>query len=85
MAYFRNSRFLRSMWSGPAYSRRLCEAVLTWGFTDAHSWIPDFTKGVMGAATVFDESYHRGDARRLERALNEVVPNPRSTMSGKMS
>lgn len=33
-----------------------CEAFLSWGFTDAHSWIPDFFPGY-GSALYFDEKY----------------------------
>ena len=33
-----------------------CTALVTWGFTDAHSWIPGFRPG-WGAALPFDEQY----------------------------
>jgi endo-1,4-beta-xylanase len=33
-----------------------CKAVVTWGFTDRHSWVPGFFLGE-GAALPFDESY----------------------------
>ncbi len=33
-----------------------CKAFLTWGFTDAHSWVPGFYGGY-GAALPFDENY----------------------------
>ncbi len=33
-----------------------CTAIQTWGFTDKHSWIPNFYKGY-GAALPFDKSY----------------------------
>jgi endo-1,4-beta-xylanase len=33
-----------------------CKAILTWGFTDRHSWIPGFFSGY-GAALPFDEDY----------------------------
>jgi endo-1,4-beta-xylanase len=33
-----------------------CKAILTWGFTDKHSWVPGFFSGE-GAALPFDESY----------------------------
>jgi endo-1,4-beta-xylanase len=34
---------------------RSCTAFVTWGFTDAHSWVPSFFPG-LGAALPFDES-----------------------------
>lgn len=34
----------------------LCKAFQTWGFTDAHSWIPGSYSG-FGAALIFDEGY----------------------------
>jgi len=50
------------------------DAVLTWGFTDKHSWIPRFFKGE-GAALPFDAKYKRKPAYKamkteLARALN---------------
>jgi endo-1,4-beta-xylanase len=33
-----------------------CRAIVTWGFTDKHSWVPGFFSGE-GAALPFDESY----------------------------
>jgi endo-1,4-beta-xylanase len=33
-----------------------CTAIQTWGFTDKHSWIPQFYKGY-GAALPFDKNY----------------------------
>jgi endo-1,4-beta-xylanase len=33
------------------------KALLTWGFTDKHSWIPGFSKGKNGDALVFDAQY----------------------------
>lgn len=35
---------------------RRCVGVTTWGFTDRHSWIPDWFEG-QGAALPFDEQY----------------------------
>ncbi len=34
-----------------------CRTYVMWGFTDAHSWVPDFFANT-GAALVFDEQYH---------------------------
>jgi len=34
-----------------------CTALLTWGFTDKHSWIPSFHDGKYGHALLFDENY----------------------------
>lgn len=33
-----------------------CKAIVTWGFTDKHSWVPGFFSGE-GAALPFDETY----------------------------
>jgi len=33
-----------------------CTGFVLWGFTDSHSWIPDFFQGC-GAALIFDEAY----------------------------
>lgn len=38
-----------------------CTAIQTWGFTDKHSWIPQFFKGY-GWALPFDESYNKKPA-----------------------
>jgi endo-1,4-beta-xylanase len=35
---------------------KACTAIQTWGFTDKHSWIPQFYKGY-GAALPFDKNY----------------------------
>jgi endo-1,4-beta-xylanase len=37
---------------------RSCRAFVTWGFTDAHSWIPSFFPG-LGAALPFDSALRR--------------------------
>ena len=34
-----------------------CTAILLWGFTDKHSWIPGFSQGKNGCALLFDENY----------------------------
>lgn len=38
-----------------------CVAIVTWGFTDKHSWVPGFFGGE-GAALPFDETYARKPA-----------------------
>jgi endo-1,4-beta-xylanase len=38
-----------------------CKAIVTWGFTDRHSWVPGFFSGE-GAALPFDESYNKKPA-----------------------
>lgn len=38
-----------------------CKALQTWGFTDKHSWIPDFYKG-QGWALLWDEKYQKKPA-----------------------
>jgi endo-1,4-beta-xylanase len=39
-----------------------CTALQTWGFTDRHTWIPNFTKGAKGRPLPFDESYAKKPA-----------------------
>ena len=34
-----------------------CTAFMTWGFTDKHTWIPNYTKGKKGAPLLFDKNY----------------------------
>jgi endo-1,4-beta-xylanase len=41
---------------GVCLSRPNCKSFLTWGLTDAHSWVPAFFPG-MGAALLFDAEY----------------------------
>lgn len=49
-----------------------CKAFLTWGFTDAYSWVPDFYKG-SGAALPFDAEYRPKPAYEgLQQALLNV-------------
>jgi endo-1,4-beta-xylanase len=38
-----------------------CKAIVTWGFTDKHSWVPGFFGGE-GAALPFDENYAKKPA-----------------------
>jgi endo-1,4-beta-xylanase len=38
-----------------------CKAIVTWGFTDRHSWVPGFFRGE-GAALPFDERYDKKPA-----------------------
>jgi endo-1,4-beta-xylanase len=34
-----------------------CTAFQTWGFTDKYTWIPEYTKGKLGAPLLFDQAY----------------------------
>ncbi len=53
-----------------ALDAEACTAFVTWGFTDRHSWIPDFT-GNPDAALLFDEAYRPKPAyRALVEALS---------------
>lgn len=55
-----------------ALSQPNCPALLTWGFTDAHSWIPKFQPG-KGHALLLDHSYRKKPAYRgLENALRKL-------------
>lgn len=48
-----------------------CSNFTMWGFTDRHSWIPNFSDGEDGAALIFDESYDYKPAyNALIRVLN---------------
>ncbi len=49
-----------------------CTALLTWGFTDKHSWIPTFHKGKYGHALLFDNKYQPKPA---VAAMAEVLEN----------
>ncbi|MFH1566874.1 MAG: endo-1,4-beta-xylanase [Gemmatimonadota bacterium] len=50
-----------------------CTALVLWGFTDRHSWIPHFFKG-FGAALVFDDEYRPKPAYRALAAGLEGPP-----------
>lgn len=45
-----------------------CKAVVTWGFTDRHSWVPGFFAGA-GAALPFDENYEKKPAYDAIRSV----------------
>ena len=47
-----------------------CMALIFWGFTDAHSWIPGFRKG-WGAALPLDDAYRPKPAYRAIQAALE--------------
>ncbi len=49
-----------------------CTALVLWGFTDRHSWVPHFFKGT-GAALIFDEAYRPKPAYR---ALAGILARP---------
>ena len=50
---------------------KLCTAIQTWGFTDRHSWIPGWYRG-MGAALEFDADYRPKPAyRSMVEALTQ--------------
>ena len=40
-----------------ALTSRNCHGINIWGLTDRHSWIPGFSQGRNGLATLFDKSY----------------------------
>jgi alpha-N-arabinofuranosidase len=47
-----------------------CHGVQVWGFTDRHSWIPGFSRGERGAATILDGQYRPKPAYlAIERLL----------------
>jgi len=45
-----------------ALSYSNCRGINLWGFNDRHSWIPGFSRGERGAATISDQSYERKPA-----------------------
>ncbi|MDB5049708.1 MAG: glycoside hydrolase family 10 [Fibrobacteres bacterium] len=50
-----------------------CKSFLTWGFTDAYSWVPDFFPG-QGAALPFDAEYKPKPAYQgMVQALTDAV------------
>jgi mannan endo-1,4-beta-mannosidase len=53
-----------------------CVNLTTWGFTDAHSWVPDVFPG-QGAALPFDEEYAPKPA--YDALLDAIVTTPRGT------
>lgn len=40
-----------------AMEEKACTALLMWGFTDKHSWLPQFSNGKRGCGLIFDEQY----------------------------
>jgi endo-1,4-beta-xylanase len=52
-----------------------CTQFLTWGFTDAHSWIPGFFSGY-GAALPFDAGYDAKPAYYAMQAVLAGLPHP---------
>jgi endo-1,4-beta-xylanase len=50
-----------------------CKTFQTWGFTDAHSWIPGFFPG-FGAALIFDENYQAKPAYEALRLRLSECP-----------
>ncbi|HWC78032.1 MAG TPA: endo-1,4-beta-xylanase [Blastocatellia bacterium] len=55
--------------TGFCLSESNCKALLTWGFTDRHSWIPGFFAG-WGDGLIFDQSYQPKPAYH---AIREVL------------
>jgi endo-1,4-beta-xylanase len=45
-----------------ALSSRNCHGINIWGLTDKYSWIPGFSRGRDGAATLFDKDYNKKPA-----------------------
>lgn len=66
--------------TGACLANANCKSVLTWGFTDAHSWVPGFFQG-MGAALPFDAEYrpkpaYYGLSEALAAVNTAVRPGP---------
>jgi len=57
-----------------------CHGVQVWGFTDRHSWIPGFSRGQRGAATLLDGQYKPKPAyhalEQLLRTAKEAEASP---------
>ncbi len=47
-----------------------CKTIVTWGFTDLYSWIPNFTSNVYDYSLIFDRSYNPKPA--YSSMLNEL-------------
>ncbi|HEY0379793.1 MAG TPA: endo-1,4-beta-xylanase [Pyrinomonadaceae bacterium] len=58
-----------------------CTAFQTWGVTDRHSWIPNYTKGEKGAALLFDRDYAPKPAYRA--VLDSLAAAPARPTSRK--
>lgn len=55
--------------AGFCLSQPSCKALLTWGFTDRHSWVPGFFPG-QGDALIFDANYQPKPAyEAMQQAL----------------
>lgn len=48
-----------------------CKTIVSWGFTDKYSWIPNFTNNTYGYSLIFDASYSVKPA--YTSMLNELV------------
>jgi endo-1,4-beta-xylanase len=64
-----------------------CTSLLTWGFTDKYSWIPNFFNGY-GAALPFDQNYmpkpaYNGMWEALDETPVRIIHNKGTTHSGK--
>jgi endo-1,4-beta-xylanase len=56
-----------------------CTAIQTWGFTDKYSWIRSKTKGVKGAALLFDRNYvEKPSCKAVKSRLSEYAREPKS-------
>jgi len=51
-----------------------CNALVMWGFTDKHSWIPSFTQNKYDNALIFDREYQAKPA--WHALINELSENP---------
>jgi endo-1,4-beta-xylanase len=67
--FVRQATVYKEVFSGALASKN-CPAVLLWGFTDKHSWIPEYTKNVYGSTLIFDELYK---AKPAYQAIREVL------------
>jgi len=56
-----------------------CTELLTWGFTDKHSWVPTFHKGKYDHALLFDKEYQPKPAVAAMAEVLGVVPNSNIT------
>jgi endo-1,4-beta-xylanase len=52
-----------------ALQSKNCHGINIWGLTDGHSWIPGFSQGRNGAATLFDRDYRPKPAYAAIEAL----------------
>lgn len=60
-----------------------CKTIVTWGFTDLYSWIPNYTSNVYDYSLIFDRSYNPKPA--YSSILSELYSGSLSAGNSKVS